>query len=126
MAFPLLLVDNIFWESRLEGGGFLEAVVQPVSSAMCSVTCLLVEVISEGERRARFEVLTQPMVLLTLWVYAPSQKVLTSLNKVFRLALGLSTQNLSPSMGESAWGGGGGRARLTFPCHMVVADDTLC
>ena len=51
-----------------------------------------------SERAGIYKIWVQPVVQLTAQVYKPSQKVLTILNIIFKIALGISTRDLSPAM----------------------------
>ena len=50
------------------------------------------------EKAEIFKIWIQPVVQLTAKIYEPSQKVLSALNVVFKMALGLSSWGLSPAM----------------------------
>ena len=69
------------------------------------------------EKAKIFEMWIKPVVQLTANIYEPSQKVLSALNVIFKMALGLSSWALGPAMVAEPVNRGG---VATFPLAVSV------
>ena len=75
-----------------------QAYAGPMAKMKSRATFLKTLPLDLWERAEIYKVWVQPVVQLTARVYEPSQKVLTTLNVIFKIALGISTWDLIPAM----------------------------
>ena len=79
-------------------GNAEQAYAGPMAKMKSTATFLKTLPLDLWERAEIYKVWVHPVVQLTAQVYVPSQKVLTTLNVIFKIALGISIWDLSPAM----------------------------